>query len=95
MFLIFTISDELDAFTYVGNLTNENEQITRTQFLMLQLFIRPVPAPVIYFGKAAKTLHRMSPCTPCGRSCQNHLELAHEDGALIYLTVRYSWLSLK
>ena len=38
-----------------------NEQITRTHFFLLQFSIRPVPAPV---ERAAKTLHRMSPCTP-------------------------------
>ena len=42
--------------------------MTRTNFLQLQPCIRPVPAQVIckYFTveRAAKTLHRMSLCTP-------------------------------
>ena len=45
-----------------------NESITRTNLLQLQPSIRPVSAQVTrkYFTveRAAKTLHRMSPCTP-------------------------------
>ena len=40
---------------------NFTEQITQGHFLLLQPSIRPIPAQV---ERAAKTLHRMSLCTP-------------------------------
>ena len=68
--LYITISAKLDAVTYVGNLTDVHffslfsEQIIRAHSFCNSLLVRQFQSKLFYCGRAAKTLHRMLPCTP-------------------------------
>ena len=70
IFLIFTISDKLHAFTYVGNLANVdfismNKQQEHTSSCYSPLLDQfQFKFKLFTVERAAKTLHQMSPYTP-------------------------------